>query len=110
MATGSGDLELDPEGDGEPLWDTWGGEGSSIPSRVCILEEEHMAVAVGKDISHTASGALHPMRKDGAGRSRARGGKEREGAVFPKHFRSAVVFYFSGVLEWKFAFNPSLTS
>lgn len=92
------------------MWDTWGGEGSSIPSRVCILEEEHMAVAVGKDISHTASGALHPMRKDGAGRSRARGGKEREGAVFPKHFRSAVVFYFSGVLEWKFAFNPSLTS
>lgn len=42
---------------------------------VCVLEE-HTAVAVGKDISHIASGALHPMRKDGAGRSRARGGKE----------------------------------
>lgn len=27
-----------------------------------------------------------------------------------KHLISAVVFYFSGVLEWKFAFNPSLTS
>lgn len=86
---------------------------------VCVLEE-HTAVAVGEDISHTTSGALQPMRKDGAGRSRARGGKEREGAGwswmeldgagFPKHFRSAVVFYFSGVLEWKFAFNPSLTS
>jgi hypothetical protein len=39
------------------------------------------------------------MPLDGAGCSR-----------FLKHLISAVVFYFSGVLEWKFAFNPSLTS
>lgn len=35
---------------------------------------------------------------------------ELDGAGFPKHLRSVVVFYFPGVLEWKFAFNPSLTS
>lgn len=39
------------------------------------------------------------MKLDGAGYSH-----------LLKHLISAVVFYFSGVLEWKFAFNPSLTS
>lgn len=98
----------------EGLCGTRGTERAAAYRHVCVcVLEEHLAVAVGKDILHTASGALHPMRKDGAGRSRARGGKELDGAgwsQFSETLRSAVVLYFSGVLEWKFAFNPSLTS
>lgn len=58
-------------------------------------------------------GGFAPNQEGGAGGAGPEEGRswiELDGAGFPKHLRSVVVFYFPGVLEWKFAFNPSLTS
>lgn len=78
--------------------------------RHMCVPEEWMAVAVCKEIHCHCRWGFAPNEK-------RRGQEEqewkRDGAgwsCFPKHLISAVVFYFSGVLEWKFAFNPSLTS